>query len=165
MKSVEDLDVFKLAHQLALKTYSTTKTFPSAETFSLVDQVQANCWDNDLNGAKRLNGWNDWNGCSFIHRVLIVRDGHEHDHEVRARLCLCTNHDHGSSPVTITSFLIHDHEPRTRGLWIRPSRTILSSRMGPNGKCAPSVHAQPIHRPHTKKRLKVKSRRRKRGEA
>jgi hypothetical protein len=67
MKSVEDLDVFKLAHQLALKTYSTTKTFPSAETFSLVDQVQANCWDNDLNGAKRLNGWNDWNGCSFIH--------------------------------------------------------------------------------------------------
>lgn len=24
MKSVEDLDVFKLAHQLALKTYSTT---------------------------------------------------------------------------------------------------------------------------------------------
>ena len=28
MKSVEDLDVFKLAHQLALKTYSTTKVFP-----------------------------------------------------------------------------------------------------------------------------------------
>ena len=27
MKSVEDLDVFKLAHQLALKTYSTTKNF------------------------------------------------------------------------------------------------------------------------------------------
>ena len=40
MKSVEDLDVFKLAHQLALKTYSTTKTFPSAETFSLVDQMR-----------------------------------------------------------------------------------------------------------------------------
>ena len=32
MKSVEDLDVFKLAHQLALKTYSTTKTFPREET-------------------------------------------------------------------------------------------------------------------------------------
>jgi len=40
MKSVEDLDVFKLAHQLALKTYSTTKTFPRAETFSLVDQMR-----------------------------------------------------------------------------------------------------------------------------
>ena len=32
MKSVEDLDLFKLAHQLALKTYSTTKAFPRAET-------------------------------------------------------------------------------------------------------------------------------------
>jgi 23S rRNA-intervening sequence protein len=39
-ESVEDLDVFKLAHQLALKTYSTTKTFPGAETFSLVDQMR-----------------------------------------------------------------------------------------------------------------------------
>ena len=38
MKSVEDLDVFELAHQLALKTYSTTKSFARAETFSLVDQ-------------------------------------------------------------------------------------------------------------------------------
>jgi hypothetical protein len=28
-----------------------------------------------------------------------------------------TNHDHGSSPVTITSFLIHDHEPRTRSFF------------------------------------------------
>jgi hypothetical protein len=40
MKSVEDLDVFKLAHQLAVKTYSVTKTFPREETFSLVDQMR-----------------------------------------------------------------------------------------------------------------------------
>ena len=40
MKSVEDLDVFKLAHKLALKIYSTTKAFPRAETFSLVDQMR-----------------------------------------------------------------------------------------------------------------------------
>jgi len=32
MKSVEDLDVFKLAHQLALKTYAVTKKFPKEET-------------------------------------------------------------------------------------------------------------------------------------
>ena len=32
MKSVEDLDVFKLAHQLALKTYAVTKQFPREET-------------------------------------------------------------------------------------------------------------------------------------
>ena len=31
-KSVEDLDVFKLAHQLVLKTYATTKTFPREKT-------------------------------------------------------------------------------------------------------------------------------------
>lgn len=40
MKTVEDLDVFKLAHQLALKTYSVTKTFPKEETFSLGDQTR-----------------------------------------------------------------------------------------------------------------------------
>jgi len=40
MKGVEDLDVFKLAHQLALKTYSVAKKFPRDETFSLVDQVR-----------------------------------------------------------------------------------------------------------------------------
>jgi len=40
MTSVEDLDVFKLAHQLALKTYAVTKKFPKEETFSLVDQMR-----------------------------------------------------------------------------------------------------------------------------
>jgi len=35
MNSVEDLDVFKLAHQLALRTYSVTKEFPREELFSL----------------------------------------------------------------------------------------------------------------------------------
>jgi four helix bundle protein len=40
MKSVEDLDVFKLAHQLALKTYSATKMFPKEELFSLADQTR-----------------------------------------------------------------------------------------------------------------------------
>ena len=41
MKSVEDMDVFKLAHQLAFKTYSTTKVFPKEETFSLIMSVAA----------------------------------------------------------------------------------------------------------------------------
>ncbi|HSE86724.1 MAG TPA: four helix bundle protein [Candidatus Binatia bacterium] len=62
MKSVEDLDVFKLAHQVALKTYSTTKSFPTEEIFSLVDPDAASGRGNGLNGAKRLNGWNNWNG-------------------------------------------------------------------------------------------------------
>ena len=28
-----------------------------------------------------------------------------------------TNHDHGIVPVTITSFLMHDHDPRSRVLY------------------------------------------------
>ena len=35
MNSVEDLDVFKLAHQLALKTYSATKDIPERRTIQL----------------------------------------------------------------------------------------------------------------------------------
>jgi hypothetical protein len=35
MNSVEDLDVFKLAHQLALKAYAATKAYPKEELFSL----------------------------------------------------------------------------------------------------------------------------------
>jgi hypothetical protein len=57
MKSVEDLDVFKLAHQLALKTYSTTNVFPPEETFSLVDQMRraaASVGMNLMEGAMRL---------------------------------------------------------------------------------------------------------------
>ena len=40
MKSVEELEVFKVAHQLALETYRITKRFPKEETFSLVDQMR-----------------------------------------------------------------------------------------------------------------------------
>ena len=57
MKSIEDLDVFKLAHQLALKTYSVTKTFPKEETFSLVDQMRraaSSVGMNLMEGAMRL---------------------------------------------------------------------------------------------------------------
>ncbi len=57
MNSVEDLDVFKLAHQLALKVYSTTKTFPKEETYSLIDQTRraaASVGANLFEGAMRL---------------------------------------------------------------------------------------------------------------
>ena len=57
MTTVEDLDVFKLAHQLALKTYAVTKKFPKEETFSLVDQMRraaASVGMNLMEGAMRL---------------------------------------------------------------------------------------------------------------
>ena len=57
MNSVEDLDVFKLAHQLGLKVYSVTKNFPKEETYSLVDQTRraaASVGANLFEGAMRL---------------------------------------------------------------------------------------------------------------
>ncbi|MGZ9187968.1 MAG: hypothetical protein ACXW6R_25190 [Candidatus Binatia bacterium] len=39
MKSVEDLDVFKLAHELALKVDKITAKFPKEESFNLVSQM------------------------------------------------------------------------------------------------------------------------------
>ena len=57
MNSVEDLDVFKLAHQLALKVYSITKQFPREEIYSLVDQMRRAAISVGMNlmeGAMRL---------------------------------------------------------------------------------------------------------------
>ena len=57
MNSVKDLDVLKLAHELALKTYSVTKRFPTKETFSLVDQMRraaASVGMNLVEGSLRL---------------------------------------------------------------------------------------------------------------
>jgi four helix bundle protein len=58
MNSVEDLDVFKLAHQLALKIYSVTKQFPREEIYSLVDQTRraaASVGMNLVEGSLRLS--------------------------------------------------------------------------------------------------------------
>ena len=57
MNSVEDLDVFKLAHELALKIYSVTKSFLREETYSLVDQMRRAAISVGMNlmeGAMRL---------------------------------------------------------------------------------------------------------------
>ncbi|MBI4573063.1 MAG: four helix bundle protein [candidate division NC10 bacterium] len=40
MRSVEDLDVFKLAHRLALDVYRVTESFPKAEQFGLTAQLR-----------------------------------------------------------------------------------------------------------------------------
>ena len=49
--------MYSPAHQLALKTYSTTKVFPREETFSLVDQMRRAATSVGMNlmeGAMRL---------------------------------------------------------------------------------------------------------------
>jgi four helix bundle protein len=58
MKSVEELDVFKLAHALALKVYRVTADLPKEETFGLISQMRRAASSVGMNlaeGAMRLN--------------------------------------------------------------------------------------------------------------
>ncbi len=70
MKSVEQLDVFKLAHELALKVYRVTITFPREEGFNLVPQMRraaSSVGMNLVEGSMRLNSR------EFRHFVGIAR--------------------------------------------------------------------------------------------
>lgn len=58
VSSVEDLEVFKLAHQLSLRIYQITLSFPKEEQFGLVAQMRRACSSipsNLAEGAGRLN--------------------------------------------------------------------------------------------------------------
>jgi four helix bundle protein len=58
MKSVEQLDVFKLAHELTLKVYKVTVGFPREETFALASQMRRAAGSVGMNlveGSMRLS--------------------------------------------------------------------------------------------------------------
>ena len=58
MKSVEDLDVFKLSHQRALEVYEITQAFPQHEKFGLISQIRRSAYSipmNLLEGSHRLS--------------------------------------------------------------------------------------------------------------
>ena len=58
MKSVEELDVFKLSHEMALTIYELTRTFPEEEKFGLTSQMRRAAYSVPMNlveGANRLN--------------------------------------------------------------------------------------------------------------
>jgi four helix bundle protein len=40
MKSVEDMDVFKLAHEITLEIYELTNSFPVHEKYGLISQIR-----------------------------------------------------------------------------------------------------------------------------
>jgi four helix bundle protein len=57
MKKVEDLDVFRLSHSLALEIFELTKTFPEEEKFGLISQMRRAAYSIPMNlmeGAYRL---------------------------------------------------------------------------------------------------------------
>ncbi len=58
MKSVEDLDVFMLSHEMTLAIYTITKNFPDEERFGLIPQMRKAAYSVPMNlaeGASRLN--------------------------------------------------------------------------------------------------------------
>ena len=58
MRSVEDLDVFRLAHRLTLDVYRVTKSFPKAEQFGLTAQLRkaaSSVPSNLVEGANRIS--------------------------------------------------------------------------------------------------------------
>jgi len=58
MKTVEELDVFKLSHALTLETFEATKKFPKAERFGIISQMRRAAYSvpvNLMEGAHRLS--------------------------------------------------------------------------------------------------------------
>jgi len=58
IESVEELEVFKKAQQVALKTYKISKKFPTDEKFGLISQMRraaASIATNLIEGGYRLN--------------------------------------------------------------------------------------------------------------
>jgi len=58
MKSVEDLDVFKLSHEITLDIYSLTNNFPEHEKYDLTSQIRRSSMSIPMNlmeGNHRLN--------------------------------------------------------------------------------------------------------------
>lgn len=57
MRKVEDLDVFKLSHALALEVFEISKGFPEEEKFGLISQMRRAAYSIPMNlmeGAHRL---------------------------------------------------------------------------------------------------------------
>jgi four helix bundle protein len=85
MKTVEELDVFKLSHSLALEILELTKSFPDREKFGLVSQMRRAAYSIPMNlmeGGHRLNrkeyrqfvGIAKGSAGEMKYQLLLVRD-------------------------------------------------------------------------------------------
>lgn len=124
MNGVEDLDVLKLAHELALRIYSVTKTFPGKETYSLVDQMRRAAISVGMNlteGAMRL-GTKEYRQFVGIARgsagevcypLLLAKDLRYISDEVYGELR--TNYDRVIQRLSrLSQSLAHDSRTRSR---------------------------------------------------
>jgi len=55
MKSVEELDVFKLSHRMTLQIHELTKGFPKQEKFGLIPQMRKASYSVPMNLAEGAN--------------------------------------------------------------------------------------------------------------
>jgi len=85
MVKVEDMDVFKLAHEMVIKIYAVTEKFPEKEKFGLISQMRraasSTCM-NLMEGAHRI-GKNEYKyfvsisrgSCGEVkYQLLLSRD-------------------------------------------------------------------------------------------
>jgi four helix bundle protein len=70
IKSVEDLDVFKLAHISALQIYKLTSNFPNEELYGLTSQIKRSAGSI---GANLCEGSNRLSSSEYRHFVSIAR--------------------------------------------------------------------------------------------
>jgi four helix bundle protein len=99
MKSVEDLDVFKLAHELALRTHQVSFAFPKEELYGLIAQTRraaSSVGMNLLEGSMRLTsreyrqfvGIARGSAAEVCYQLLLARDlgylPHESYEELRS---------------------------------------------------------------------------------
>ncbi len=130
MQSVEDLDVFKLAHQLALKVYRVTGSFPKNEIFNLVSQrrrAASSVGMNLMEGSMRLSsreyryfaGIARGSAGEVCYQLLLAKDLRYIANEIYKDLRLDYNRVLQMLAGLSQSL---DHEPRTR------SRTRSGSR-------------------------------------
>ena len=92
IKSVRDLEVYRLAFELAMKVFELTKKFPKEETYSLTDQIRRSSRSVPINiregfakrryenillrhltdamgSSEEIRGWLDFSlGCGYINQ-------------------------------------------------------------------------------------------------
>jgi len=85
MKSIEELDVFKLSHEMTLKIYKLTKDFPVEERFGLISQMRRAAYSVPMNlaeGSHRLNtkeyrqfvGFSKGSAGEMKYQLLLTKD-------------------------------------------------------------------------------------------